>query len=338
MARDAASGVRCTGSNALPTSCSSDAQELPVRSGRGERVGLPTLTDDYPIADSEIGEYRAKGHTCLRGLASPDEVEAFRPALEHAAHEHGMERRPLEERNTYGRAFLQTHNLWVTSRAVQAFVFAQRFAGVAAALMEVSAVRLYHDQALFKEPGGGATPWHQDQFYWPLDTDRTITLWMPLVGLLPEVGSMHFASGSQRFGHLGDYGIGDESQRVFEEWIEEHGLAIETHGALSAGDATFHSGWTLHRAEPNRTEAMRPAMTIIYFADGAKVASLDHPARRLDREIYLPDCAPGELVDSPLTPRLHPREFEALPEPPEITRDYEGWLVGAVKRARRLME
>ena len=36
-------------------------------------------------------------------------------------------------------------------------------------------VRLYHDQALFKEAGGGITPWHQDQHYWPLDTDRTIT-------------------------------------------------------------------------------------------------------------------------------------------------------------------
>src|SRR5207249_11996994 len=56
---------------------------------------------------------------------------------------------------------------------------------------------LYHDQALFKEAGGGRTPWHQDMYYWPLDTDRTITMWMPLVDVPAEVGSMLFASGSQ---------------------------------------------------------------------------------------------------------------------------------------------
>ena len=62
-------------------------------------------------------------------------------------------------------------------------MFGGRFAGVAAALLGVDGVRLYHDQALFKEPGGGPTPWHQDQVYWPLATDRTITMWMPLVDL-----------------------------------------------------------------------------------------------------------------------------------------------------------
>lgn len=40
---------------------------------------------------------------------------------------------------------------------------------------------MYHDQALFKEPGGGPTPWHQDRFYSPLTTENTVTMWMPLV-------------------------------------------------------------------------------------------------------------------------------------------------------------
>lgn len=48
-------------------------------------------------------------------------------------------------------------------------------------LVGVENVRLSHDQALFKEPGGGHTLGHQDKFYWPLDTDKMITIWMPLV-------------------------------------------------------------------------------------------------------------------------------------------------------------
>lgn len=29
--------------------------------------------------------------------------------------------------------------------------------------LQVDGVRIYHDQALFKSPGGGPTPWHCDQ-------------------------------------------------------------------------------------------------------------------------------------------------------------------------------
>ena len=84
-------------------------------------------------------------------------------------------------------------------------------------LMGVDGVRLYHDQALYKEPGGGYTPWHQDQTYWPLDTTHTITMWMPLLDIPRKVGSMRFASGSHAFGNLGKEGIGDDSQAYFDD-------------------------------------------------------------------------------------------------------------------------
>ena len=40
---------------------------------------------------------------------------------------------------------------------------------IATELMQTDGARLYHDQALFKEAGGGITPWHADQYYWPLN-------------------------------------------------------------------------------------------------------------------------------------------------------------------------
>ncbi len=45
---------------------------------------------------------------------------------------------------------------------------------------QVEGVRVYADQALYKEPHGGYTPWHCDAFYWPLATDKAITAWVPL--------------------------------------------------------------------------------------------------------------------------------------------------------------
>src|SRR6185312_10791097 len=119
---------------------------------------------------------------------SPEEIARYREVIVDATMRHNSETRPLEERDTYGKAFLQVMNLWTVDERVKPFVLSRRFAGIAAQLMAVDRVRLYHDQALFKEPGGGHTPWHQDQFYWPLASDRTITMWMPLVDISAIMG------------------------------------------------------------------------------------------------------------------------------------------------------
>jgi hypothetical protein len=265
---------------------------------------LPPLDDARPLAEATIRRFRAQGHVTLRGLASPDEIAAFRPAIVETGPRGLFDRRPLAERDTYGRAFLQMFNLWTLDPRVRAFVFARRFARAAAELMGVDGVRLYHDQALFKEPGGGMTPWHQDQFYWPLDTEHTITLWLPLVPITPEMGPMTFATGSHRLGKLSDLAIGDASEAEFRRAVDLHGLACTEPEPFAPGDASFHAGWTLHRAAPNRTERMREVMTIIYFGDGTRVGPLDHPNRRFDRDVWLAGCEPGALAAGPLNPVL----------------------------------
>ena len=264
----------------------------------------PLLDDEVAVDAAAVAEFAEKGHTVVRGLASPAEVEAYRPLIHEATMEHAFDKRPLEERTTYGKAFLQAANLWRRSELVQRFVFSRRFARVAAELLGVDGVRLYHDQALFKEAGGGQTPWHQDQHYWPLDTDRTITMWMPLVDVPPSIGTMTFASGSHRLGYLGEYSISDESQAAFDEMIAARSLPLDTHGALAAGDATFHAGWMLHSAPPNPTGTLRAVMTIIYFADGTRVSEPTGPAQEFDLKVWLRGLAPGDLAAGELNPLL----------------------------------
>jgi ectoine hydroxylase-related dioxygenase (phytanoyl-CoA dioxygenase family) len=271
----------------------------------GADLVLPDLSEPFPLPGDDVAAYRRDGHVTVSGLASTAEIAAYRPALlEAAAAAPQMPRKPLAERDTYSKAFLQMFNLWRQNEAARAFVFSRRFARVAAELMGVPAVRLYHDQALFKEPGGGPTPWHRDQFYWPLATSHTITLWMPLVPVTPEMGPMVFASGSQLLGSLGDFAIGDESQAEFERLVTQEGLPRTRLRALAAGDASFHGGWTLHSAPANRTDTVREAMTVIYFADGARVGPLDHPNRRLDRDVWLRGCEPGDPAAGPRNPVL----------------------------------
>ena len=212
----------------------------------------------------------------------------------------------MEERDTYGKAFLQTMNLWEVDEAVARLTLSPRFGKIAADLMGADRIRLYHDQALFKESGGGPTPWHQDQFYWPLEC-RTTTMWMPLVEATTIMGTMKFASGSQSLGYVSAIGISDESESFFDRYIAEKGLPIHASGTLQAGDVTFHNGWVLHAAGGNGTETMREAMTIIFFEDGAKIIEPDHQNRKNDLARWFPGQAPGELAGSKLNPVVFSR-------------------------------
>ena len=268
--------------------------------------GLPALVGDRSPSESAIASLRERGHAVIRGLAEPEEIAAYRPALEAAAEARRYDRRPLEERDTYGKAFVQSANLWQYDEACRAFVFAGRFARVAAELLGVEGVRLYHDQALFKEPGGGHTPWHQDQFYWPLATEQTITAWIALDDIGDDVGSMTFASRSHADGDLRGREISDQSEAEFASFVEEKGFPQETHGAMRAGDATFHTGWTLHRADANPTERMRPAMTMIYYPDGTQVSEPDSPYQQFDLSMWLQGCEPGDVAAGPINPLLWP--------------------------------
>ena len=266
---------------------------------------LPDLAEGYSITAEQAAGYRREGHILLRGVASRAEIAAFLPTIRGAVKRFNTEARPLEGRDTYGKAFLQVMNLWARDEAVRRFVFSRRFAKIAADLMGVGGVRIYHDQALYKEAGGGKTPWHQDQYYWPLDTDKTATMWMPLVDVSAEMGTMSFASGSQKHGYLGKLPISDESEEVFERFIAERGYELSNAKIMAAGDATFHSGWVLHGAPGNQSAHAREVMTIIYFADGARVTEAVNPNQERDMQRWLPGLKAGDLAVSALNPLVY---------------------------------
>ncbi len=269
---------------------------------------LPDLNAAYPLTPEQIAAFQSNGHIMLPAVCSPEEIAAYRPVLNAATDRFRTETRPMEERDTYGKAFLQIMNLWERDEDVKRFTLARRFAKIAADLMTASGTRLYHDQALYKEPHGGHTPWHQDQYYWPLETQgtQTVTMWMPLVDVSIEMGALTFASGSHRDGFMGHIEISDQSEEVYKAFVKEKGYPVHNE-VMRAGDATFHSGWTLHCAPGNNSDIMREVMTVIFFADGIKVLEPDNPNRARDLETWLPGAAPGEPAASRLNPLLYSR-------------------------------
>jgi ectoine hydroxylase-related dioxygenase (phytanoyl-CoA dioxygenase family) len=263
------------------------------------------MDDAYALGADAAAAFRRDGHVTLRGLASAAEVARVRPAILGVVDRVAQAGDTQGRLDDYGALFTQVTNAWRLDETVRAFVFARRFARAAAELLGVPGVRLYHDQALVKEPGGRPTPWHQDQYYWPLDTDRTATLWMPLVDCGEAMGPMVFASGSHRMEGWEPQPISEAASARLAEEIRRRGLAIGGARALAAGDATFHSGRTVHSAGANRSAVRREVMTVIYHAAHARVVEPAHEHQRADKEAFLPGLRAGEPAASPLNPLLY---------------------------------
>lgn len=264
---------------------------------------LPSLDDYIQIEPQQTEEFRSKGHTLIRSVLRSEEVPVYREVINQAAYKFNTEKRKLEERDTYGKAFLQIMNLWEVDEQMKNFTLAKRFAKIAADLLGVENVRIYHDQALYKEPGGGFTPWHQDQYYWPLNTTNTVTMWMPLIDITEDLGMLTFASESHKSGFVENIAISDESEALLEKHIRDKGFKISRAKSMHAGDATWHYGWTLHNAPGNKSKDItREVITIIFFADGASVTEPQNKHQEADRQRWLSGLTPGSLAASKLNP------------------------------------
>ena len=72
-------------------------------------------------------------------------------------------------------------------------------------------------------------------------------MWMPLVDIDDAMGMLTFAAGSHKKGTIGSMRISDGSEAAYNAYIVENGYPITKAERMSAGDATFHRGWTIQR-------------------------------------------------------------------------------------------
>jgi ectoine hydroxylase-related dioxygenase (phytanoyl-CoA dioxygenase family) len=265
---------------------------------------MATLETSYQLTNEQIAYYQQNRYIKLKSVFDEETISFFNEAISKRVAVMNRQILPLAERTTYGKAFLQLFNLWKEDEVVKELSFSKRMAKIAADLMQVDGVRIYHDQALFKEGGGGITPWHADQYYWPLETDKTVTAWIPLQATALELGPLEFSAGSHQIIEGRDLEISDESEVAIQQKLR---VTDFTHivEPFDLGEVSFHSGWIFHRAGANITNQMRKVMTVIYMDKEMLLKNPDNNNQINDWNTWCPGAKVGEVINTPNNPIIY---------------------------------
>jgi ectoine hydroxylase-related dioxygenase (phytanoyl-CoA dioxygenase family) len=273
------------------------------------------------VSPEQIAAFQRDGFVVVPALLSDDELSRFGAAVDRAvAQRMSWDTRALDEKSRYEQSFQQCINLWEDHYDVRPLTFHPRIGETAARLLGVDCLRLWHDQALYKEAGGRGTDAHQDQGYWPIKETDNITAWIPFDGSTFANGAMGYIPGSHLFGVR-------KFINIFFGEPENLLAAPEARGVepvfveVPRGAVAFHHGLTFHVAKPNTTDRARRVHTMIYFRDGStRSTGLPHPSvERAGIEV-------GAPIVSDVTPIAWPRPNNELPpDAPPLKELQWGW-------------
>jgi len=268
-----------------------------------------------PIVSQElIDKFRRDGFVVVDGLLTEAELDKFGAAVDRAVKSRGRnDNRTIDQKSPYEQSFTQCINLWEDNPEVLPLTFHPKVSEAAWLLSGAPALRLWHDQALYKAPGGRYTEPHQDQPYWPMDEPVTLTAWVPFDGSTHRSGCMGYVPGSHRVGLKKYINIftADEREKILED--SKIAGVPPVYVEVPRGSVAFHHGLTVHMAKTNNSDRIRRVHTMIYFRDGAtRSTGAVHPS--VDR----PGIEIGRTIDSDLTPIVWPRVAGDLPAPPKM--------------------
>lgn len=254
---------------------------------------IAELTEPYQLSAAQVRRFTDESFVKLPAVLTAGVVARLRARL----------RELLDAEVDPAVGFQSLEMMWLTDPLLRSAVLSPRIGGIAAALLGVERVRLYHDNALSKEPGAGRTPWHYDAHHFPLDSPDVLTAWIPLQPTPQEMGPLAFARGADTWRLVADVEFdkyGTSYDRRVSGVFRDRGVVVED-GPFAAGEISFHSAHCFHTAGPNRTTTARMVLATTYFRDGVRVV----PAPTMvsgDWQKFIPGARPGEVVASEYNP------------------------------------
>ncbi len=233
------------------------------------------------IADELIKAYDRDGAIILRGVFD-DWIETIEAGIARNLENPGPYASENAVNDGEGRFFDDYCN-WTRIPEFERMVRESCAGEIAARVMNSSTARFFHDHVLVKESGTfKATPWHQDAPYYFVDSDQTVSLWIPVDAV--HSASLRLIAGSHRWermvrpvswaddsdfydkGEAGDWipvpdpDVSPEDMRVLE-W------------RMEPGDAVLFHFRTLHGARGNPGSQRRRVLSLRWFGDDARFVS-----------------------------------------------------------------
>lgn len=236
------------------------------------------------VTEEQQRFYAENGYLVVEEFLDSAELEAWREAVDEAVAERGSQRfsfvNPEADRiaatvgeedrvSYYDQVFTQRVNLWQTNDKVKKLLFDPELAKLPGRVANVDGLRVWHDQALIKEPWGNPTAFHIDVPYWSFTSADAITIWLALDDATLENGCLYYVAGTHLAKKFDNVGIGPELGalfKVYPEWAELRPVPCP----VPAGGALLHNGLLAHGAGANLTPGRRRAMTCGFMPDGSR--------------------------------------------------------------------
>lgn len=217
--------------------------------------------------------FEADGYVALPGFLRPDEVAELCSEIDRYVAEVAP-RIPASEvfYEVKGRAetLKQLQRMFEYDEWFHQFFFHDRFVKLAETLLGGAVVG--KNLQWFNKPPGASlpTPPHQDGYYFMLEPNEAVTMWLALDEVDEANGCVRYVSGSHRRGlqlHARTDTLG------FSQGIADYNDEDRRREAVmiaKPGDLLAHHALTIHRADANTSNRTRRALGFIYYSAAAR--------------------------------------------------------------------
>jgi ectoine hydroxylase-related dioxygenase (phytanoyl-CoA dioxygenase family) len=261
------------------------------------------------LSAGEVALFAERGYHIQTGVYSAAEVDSINAAADRVIAGVYDKGRPPDCRMDRQEPvdLIKIDNTWKADTTMARAVLSPRLGHIAAQLLQVPGILMWHDQLLDKPPHGGrVVTYHQDWAYWQMIAEcRTVTCWIALDDVRPDSGPMVFLEGSQRLGIWTlPMGItGDDAQKPA---LPAGFMTREVPVLIPRGSVSFHHGLLLHGSDRNFSASRRRALVShVMSADCTYRPGQEHMNDWKMKET--PDHpAPGEKFYGPQFPRMWP--------------------------------
>jgi len=240
---------------------------------------LASISAATPRPHAPRSGVTAADAACFRdhGYCAIPEILPRELALHFRALALELANRPDAASYSQRAVFQQMVNVWLYHEGLRELTFNPQLQAAVRALAGGRRMRLWHDHLLIKRPHNGvASEFHQDEPYWSVMRETfTISAWIALGDVPVERGCMSFIPDTHTQRDLRAQALEDPTD-LLSLW-PDLAYAPRVVCPLRAGGATFHQGFTAHRAAANETDEDRVAMSVIWVEEHAQFNGAGHP-------------------------------------------------------------